>query len=416
MANANAPVDVNPPAAPVSAPDFDSEASRPPPSVPEKLIRVAVIMPLAEQRGGGELMVVHLIEAGRAMGVAWMVIFLNDGPMVQTVRDFGVDAVVIRSGKMRNIPRLLLTARRIADLARRERIDLIVGWMGTGHLYGGMASIFSGIPAIWYQLGIPLDRGFIDRMASRLPARLILTCSETGARAQKALSPHRAVRTVYPAVELDRFDPAALPTPSEARQKLGLPADGPLIGIVGRLQRWKGMHVLIDAFPAILARYPDARLLIVGGAHAFEPDYPAFLNGRIVANGVEKCVILAGLQSNVQEWAQAMDIFVHASDNEPFGIVVIEGMALGKAVIATDTAGPTEIITPSVNGLLVPYGDSAALAGAVLRYLDDPEFAAQNAAQARARALEFSTTRYAENVVRACRDALVAANEAIIAR
>ena len=57
-----------------------------------------------------------------------------------------------------------------------------------------------------------------------------------------------------------------------------------------------------------------------------------------------------------------MDVIVHASDHEPFGIVVIEAMALGKPVVAGDAAGPTEIITDGVNGLLTPYGDAAALA------------------------------------------------------
>jgi glycosyltransferase involved in cell wall biosynthesis len=108
---------------------------------------------------------------------------------------------------------------------------------------------------------------------------------------------------------------------------------------------------------------------------------------------------MAGLQRNVPEWVQAMDVFVHASDQEPFGIVIIEAMALGKPVIAGNAGGPTEIITDGVNGLLTAYDDAEALTEAILRYLDDQEFAQSAGIAARQRALQFSTQRYAQNFI-----------------
>ena len=200
-------------------------------------------------------------------------------------------------------------------------------------------------------------------------------------------------------MELERFEPERLPSPREAKRRLGLPTEGPLIGIVGRLQRWKGMHVLVEAMPRILQAHPDAHCVVVGGDHALEPDYPDWLRERIDALGLANKVTLAGLQHNVPEWMQAMDVVVHASDREPFGIVVIEALALGKPVVAGDAAGPTEIITDGVDGLLTRYGDAPALAQAVLRYLDDPAFAARTGTAARQRAQEFSTRRYAQKLV-----------------
>ncbi|MGI8504913.1 MAG: glycosyltransferase, partial [Hassallia sp.] len=113
--------------------------------------------------------------------------------------------------------------------------------------------------------------------------------------------------------------------------------------------------------------------------------------------------LLAGIPAL---WMQAMDVFVHASDNEPFGLVVIEAIALGKPVIAGNAGRPTEIITHGVNGLLTPYGDFDALAIAILRYLDDQEFARNAAVAARQRALDFSTQRYAQNFINAVRCAV----------
>ena len=363
-------------------------------------MKIAIIMSLAEQRGGGELMLLHLIQHGRGAGVDWLVIFLEDGPMVEQVRALGAEVRVILSGRLREIFRYAATVRCLAALMRREQISLVLGWMNQGQLYGSPAARLAGVTAVWYQLGIPLVPGWGDRMATRLPAAGILTCSRAGAAAQAAIAPSRPLRVVYPGVELDRFDPSSLTAPADMRRTLGMPVSGPLIGIVGRLQHWKGMHVLIAAMPEILATHPDAHCVIVGGPHAPEPEYPASLTAQISTLGLETKVTMVGLQPNVPEWMQAMDVIVHASDHEPFGIVVIEAMALGKPTIAGNTAGPTEIITDGVDGLLTPFEDAPALAQAVKRYLGDPAFAARLGAAGRERAQEFSTARYAEAVIR----------------
>jgi glycosyltransferase involved in cell wall biosynthesis len=99
-----------------------------------------------------------------------------------------------------------------------------------------------------------------------------------------------------------------------------------------------------------------------------------------------------------------MDIVVHASHDEPFGIVVIEAMALGKPVIAGSQGGPREIVTDGVDGLLVRYGDPVALGAALGRCLDDPDFAVALGTAARQRAAAFSAPRYARDVVNALRD------------
>lgn len=207
-------------------------------------------------------------------------------------------------------------------------------------------------------------------------------------------------------VEVSRFDPERVAAKDDARRELGLPLAVPIVGIVGRLQTWKGIHVLINAMPAILQEFPAARCVVVGGVHDLEPDYPAFLQQRIDALNLSNVVTMAGLQRNIPEWISAMDVFVHASDNEPFGLVVIEGMAMAKPIVAGSGFGPAEIITPGVDGFLTPFGDSAALADAVLRYLRDPATGRSMGQAARRRALDFSVERYAENLVSAIRELL----------
>jgi glycosyltransferase involved in cell wall biosynthesis len=174
--------------------------------------------------------------------------------------------------------------------------------------------------------------------------------------------------------------------------------------MVGRLQRWKGMHTLVEAMTIVLRSHPDAHCVIVGGAHKLEPNYPAFLDGVIRRSGVENHVILAGYQPNPELWMQAMDVVVHASSKEPFGLVVLEAMSLEKPIVACDSGGPREIITDGVDGVLFPYGDPEALSRAIRTYLDDPALARRIAEAGRRRALHFTTDRYAASLVEAVQD------------
>jgi glycosyltransferase involved in cell wall biosynthesis len=90
-----------------------------------------------------------------------------------------------------------------------------------------------------------------------------------------------------------------------------------------------------------------------------------------------------------------MDVFVHTSNREPFGMVVIEAMALGKPVIAGADGGPTEIITPGVDGMLSRYGDARALSATIINLLDDDRLRRTLGAAARRRAGDFSVQQFA---------------------
>lgn len=355
---------------------------------------VLVLMPIATKRGGAEQLFQRLLRHDDT-DIRWVVVFLEEGPLRRTFDRYGTETQVVEAGRLREVHRYVRAVGRIAGLAGEIRADVLLSWMPKAHFYSGVAARWAGCPAVWYQHGAP-ELGWMDQLLTLLPTHSVLTCSRHVAEMQAALRPRRDTHVVHPCVDLDRFDPDSLPSPKDARRRLGLPEEGPLLGIVGRLQRWKGIHTFVDALPCILDSTPEARGVIVGGRHSLEPEYDAHIDRRIADQELQDRVLKVGYQSNVPTWMQAMDVVVHASDAEPFGMVIIEAMALGKPVVAGADGGPREIITEGENGVFAPFEDPEALAHQVTYLLDHPDEARRMGRAARERAQEFSAQDFAE--------------------
>lgn len=362
--------------------------------------RILVVMPLGVRLGGGEEMLRQLMGHGRGAGIDWAVAFLRDGPLIEEFRSLGVTVHLVEAGRFRDVAKRVSAVRAIARIARAERVEALFGWMVAGQAMAGLVALATGIPSVWYQVGTPRP-DWLDRFATALPARGTLVLSREGEAAQRRLKPSRPVRLVHPGADLARAREALATSPAALRARLGIPGDGPLIGIVGRLQRWKGIHVYLDTMARVIAAHSAARGVIVGGPHETEPAYPCELLAQAARLGIADRVTFAGFQPNPHEWMQACDVVVHASDREPFGIVVVEAMALGKPVVAGASGGPAEIITDGLDGLLVPFGDARALAASIGRLIDDNALAARLGAAAGRRAEAFGADAYARKVIAA---------------
>jgi len=359
-------------------------------------LHLLIVMPSASYRGGAEEALLQLVQARSSAGLRLDIIFLEDGELPNIVRGEGVGVHMVDAGRLREAGQFLRCVREIRRIAAKIRPDAILSWMTKAHIYGGLAAHIGGIPAIYFQMGVP-DNGIVDILCRLVPAAGAIACSDFAAREQAQRVDH-PVLGVCLAADPGRFYQVADHPAAEMKRKLGFDPSRPLIGIVGRLQRWKGMHVFARAIAQARLRRPDIQGVIVGGPHDLEPDYPGLLAGELDTLGLGDNLRLAGARNDVPDWMQAMDIVVHASEREPFGIVVVEAMVLGKPVIATRPGGPEEIIEDGVSGLLVPHGDSALMAAAMLRFLGDPAFAARCGAAARRRARHFTPRRFAQRV------------------
>ncbi|MFZ2488457.1 MAG: glycosyltransferase family 4 protein [Anaerolineae bacterium] len=180
-------------------------------------------------------------------------------------------------------------------------------------------------------------------------------------------------------------DYIASDAPAELRAALGIPADAPLLTMAGRISPWKGQHVFVQALARVRAQVPAARGLIVGLAEEADgPGYAARVRAQADTLGLHDALHFTGFRRDIPAVFAASDVVVHSSVKpEPFGRVIIEGMAAGRATVATALGGTAEIITNGVDGLLVPADDSAALADALVRLLADPVERARLGAAAR---------------------------------
>jgi glycosyltransferase involved in cell wall biosynthesis len=155
--------------------------------------------------------------------------------------------------------------------------------------------------------------------------------------------------------------------------------------VVANLRPEKGHDVLIDASARVLAQVPDARFDVVGGG----PEGDALL-ARCDARRVRHAFRFLGHQEDVAACLTAGDIFVLPSRSEAFPNAVLEAMAAGLPVVASDVGGVSELIDDNSTGLLVPAGDPVALANRLLRLMAEPALAARLGAAARA----VAETRY----------------------
>jgi glycosyltransferase involved in cell wall biosynthesis len=278
-----------------------------------------------------------------------------------------------------------LKAARLAPLARRTGADIVHGHLFHAYLAARLARIacprLRVVSTVHIAEARPLRARFLaDRLT--FPLTTAATAVSLAARDHQTAVLGVGRPSDYEVIP-NGIDTAGFrPRPGargRAAAGLAVPADGPWIGFVGRLDPQKGLSVLIDALPRVLSDHPSARLL-VAGAGPLRPRLERLAEER----GVSESTHWLGFRADVPELLSAFDVFTMPSLWEGFGLALVEAMASGTPAVASAVDSLPEIAgAGSERALLVPPGDPDALARAIANTLADPDAARLRADAAR---------------------------------
>ena len=363
--------------------------------------------------GGGEIALLHLVQHLDRTRFMPVVVLGEDGPLRAKLEESGVETHLLALSSSVTETRKdglgLSTLLRVRDVGAAGRYMLAlrafirvqnVAVVHTNSLksdiLGGAAARMAGVPLLWHVR----DRIDSDYLPGPVAAMFRRLCRWLPARV--VANSYSTLETITGGQDLPRMrvvHDGVLPHPAPP---LRLPAapHTPTIGLVGRIARWKGQHVFLNAAAQVHARFPAVRFQIIGAPLFDEQPYEAEIRALMRELRLEGCVEFLGFRSDVPALIDALDILAHASISaEPFGLVIAEGMAAGKPVVATNGGGAREIVADGETGLLVPMGDAEAMAAALLQLLEDPKQAQQMGERGRERiAAQFSIERTARGM------------------
>lgn len=253
-----------------------------------------------------------------------------------------------------------------------------------------IAAKLAGVPCVTHRHGYATYTWF-DTLFAGLVAKNIYISKDIAqyhvAQGEKQAKAEIIHNGIAPADYARTFDIQKI------RHELGCSLSQPLIGLVARLDWWKGHEFFIEAMAEVVQQYKHCKGLIIGGIAELDyhrsKKYLDTLHEMVQSLGLRDHMVFTGHRNDIPRLVSALEVVVHASSiPEPFGLTVIEGMAAGKPVVATAAGGVLDIIEDGKNGLLVPCQDAKAMARAIMLFLADYDKARQMGEAAQQRVAE----------------------------
>ena len=286
------------------------------------------------------------------------------------------------------------TVPRLARVLRDERIDVLHVHSDHDRKLGHVAALARRVPVVghlhaeWVHLG-PMEPARPTRLRrararvagwarDRVERRAVDHYVAESVRVEEIFRPlvGQPISVLDQAIPIDRFH-GDRSQRDRVRADLGL-LDVPVLACVSRLVPGKGQGALLEAMVHVRERHPDAVLVLVGDGSESAP-----LQSLAEQLGVADATRFLGSRHDVPDILDAVDVFVFASENEGFGLAVLEAMAAGLPVVAFRIPSLEEFVIAGETGVLLDGRDPAALAAAAATYLDDPTTAAVHGAAGR---------------------------------
>lgn len=283
-------------------------------------------------------------------------------------------------------------ASRLARALRRERPAIVHAHGFKMHVLGAIARP-PRAAVIWHVHGYIGQRPFTSRALRRLAPRVsavVANSRSVAADVERAIGTRVPVHAMYNAVDLARFAPTGPRLDLDALAGFPPAPEGTVrVGLVSTLGRWKGHATFLDALRQVPPALPLRAYVIGGAIYETEGSQVSIdeLRRESDARGLGDRLGFTGFVRNAADAMRALDIVVHAStEPEPFGMVIAEAMACGRAVVASRAGGAAELIDDNVDALSHDPGDADGLARAIARLAADPGLRTRLGTAARARA------------------------------
>ncbi len=339
--------------------------------------------------GGPSLHVVHLTAGLRPRGYETLLVVGREGPregnLLEWARSRGVECLLM-DGLGREIRPFadLRACLRLYALMRRFRPQVVHTHTAKAGMLGRLAALAARVPVRVHTFHGHVLTGYFSPhvsalfrhieawLARRTHALVAVSASVQQDLVKLGVATDSKIRVIPLGLELETLA-GALPR-GTLRAEAQVPADAVLIGCVGRLAPIKDLRTFIDAAARVRAVFPTVRFALVG-----DGEERSLLEACVARAKLSDCLFFHGWKDDMTAVYGDLDIVVNSSLNEGTPVALIEALAAGRAIVATAVGGTPDLLNRGAHGLLVPPGDAAALAAAMLETLREPEVAARRA-------------------------------------
>ncbi|MFO0773372.1 MAG: glycosyltransferase family 4 protein [Nitrospiraceae bacterium] len=281
--------------------------------------------------------------------------------------------------------------QRLRALIRATRATVLHANGALAMRFAGWAARREGCSAVWHVRTTDVPH-WTDRVLARLATRIVVN-AQLVARRFPQVSTNKLL-CIYTGVDLDAYPESSYAKADAVRRRLGVPLNVPMVLSMGPFRREQGFAQFFEAIERLAVECPDVHWVMVG-----EGDERAALERRAQEFGLSDRLHFPGWVTDVADTLAACDVFVLPSLQEGLGRVLIEAMTMRKPVVASCTGGVPEVVVPGETGVLVPPGDSAALAQAIRNMVANPDLAVYFGTKGRERVeAQFTVTRHVEAV------------------